>query len=162
MLTFSLYTARLLLYVLSFSKSPNHCYLCPYIFFSFLLLNCWDECDLHQRWPLRQRHKYAIVRVSWLLLYSYKSLSCTCPCQMNNSESESESDGEINKMTLQSRHRMRNSSTGGLKLRALPLGHGGSPQSVNICDRVLRRLNAVKNKFLFELFTFTSMGESLR
>ena len=31
-------------------------------------------------------------------------------------------------MTLSSRHRIRNSSPGGLKPSTLPLGHGGSPQ----------------------------------
>ena len=31
-------------------------------------------------------------------------------------------------MTLSSRHRIRNSSPGGLRLSPLPLGHGGSPQ----------------------------------
>ena len=31
-------------------------------------------------------------------------------------------------MTLSSRHRIRNSSPGGLRPSALPLGHGGSPQ----------------------------------
>ena len=31
-------------------------------------------------------------------------------------------------MTLSSRHRIRNSSPGGLRSSTLPLGHGGSPQ----------------------------------
>ena len=31
-------------------------------------------------------------------------------------------------MTLSSRHRIRNSNPGGLRLSTLPLGHGGSPQ----------------------------------
>ena len=37
-------------------------------------------------------------------------------------------DGEMNEMTLSSRHRIRNSSPGGLRPSTLPLGHGGSPQ----------------------------------
>ena len=37
-------------------------------------------------------------------------------------------DGEMNEMTLSSRHRIRNSSPGGLRQSTLPLGHGGSPQ----------------------------------
>ena len=37
-------------------------------------------------------------------------------------------DGEIIEMTLSSRHRIRNSSPGGLRPSTLPLGHGGSPQ----------------------------------
>ena len=34
----------------------------------------------------------------------------------------------MNEMTLSSRHRIRNSSPGGLRPSTLPLGHGGSPQ----------------------------------
>ena len=37
-------------------------------------------------------------------------------------------DGEMLEMTLSSRHRIRNSSPGGLRPNTLPLGHGGSPQ----------------------------------
>ena len=37
-------------------------------------------------------------------------------------------DGEMIEMTLSSRHRIRNSSPGGLRTSTLPLGHGGSPQ----------------------------------
>ena len=37
-------------------------------------------------------------------------------------------DGEMIEMTLSSRHRIRNSSPGGLRPRTLPLGHRGSPQ----------------------------------
>ena len=34
----------------------------------------------------------------------------------------------MNEMTLPSRHRIRNSSKGDLRLTTLPLGNGGSPQ----------------------------------
>ena len=37
-------------------------------------------------------------------------------------------DGEMNEMTLPSRHRIQNSNPGGLRPRTLPFGHGGSPQ----------------------------------
>ena len=37
-------------------------------------------------------------------------------------------DGELIEMTLSSRHRIRNSSPGGLRPSTLPLDHGGSPQ----------------------------------
>ena len=37
-------------------------------------------------------------------------------------------DGEMIEMTLFSRHRIRNSSPGGLRPSTLPLGHGGYPQ----------------------------------
>ena len=39
-------------------------------------------------------------------------------------------DGEMNEMTLSSRHRIRNSSPGGLRSSTLPLGHGGSPREI--------------------------------
>ena len=41
---------------------------------------------------------------------------------------ESPEDGEMNEMTLPSRHRIRNSSPGCLRPSTLPLPHGGSPQ----------------------------------
>ena len=37
-------------------------------------------------------------------------------------------DGEMNVMTLPSRHRIRNSSPGGLRPSTLPLGHGSFPR----------------------------------
>ena len=37
-------------------------------------------------------------------------------------------DGEMIEMTLYSRHRIQNSSPGGLRPSTLPHGHGGSPQ----------------------------------
>ena len=37
-------------------------------------------------------------------------------------------DDEMDEMTLPSRHRIQNLSSGGLRLSTLPLGHGGSPQ----------------------------------
>ena len=37
-------------------------------------------------------------------------------------------EGEMNEMTLSSRHRNRNLSPGGLRPSTLRLGHGGSPQ----------------------------------
>ena len=37
-------------------------------------------------------------------------------------------DCEMSEMTLSSRHRIRNSSPGGLRPSTLPFGHGGSPQ----------------------------------
>ena len=41
---------------------------------------------------------------------------------------EPSEDGEMNEMTLSSRHRIRNSSPVGLRPSTEPLGHGGSPQ----------------------------------
>ena len=37
-------------------------------------------------------------------------------------------DDKMNEMTLPSRHRIRNSNHGGLRLSSPLLGHGGSPQ----------------------------------
>ena len=34
----------------------------------------------------------------------------------------------MNEMTVPSRHRIRNSSPGGLRPNTLPLGHGNSPE----------------------------------
>ena len=45
-----------------------------------------------------------------------------------NGPGEYPEDGEMNEMTLSSRHRIRNSGPGGLRPSTLPLGHGGSPQ----------------------------------
>ena len=45
-----------------------------------------------------------------------------------NEWEEPHEDGEMNEMTLPSRHRIRNSSPGCLRPSTLPLGHGGSPQ----------------------------------
>ena len=50
-----------------------------------------------------------------------------CTCRLNWA-GEPTQDGEMNEMTLHSRHRIRNSSPGGLRSITLPLGHGGSPQ----------------------------------
>ena len=43
-------------------------------------------------------------------------------------QGEPPEDGEMNEMTLSSRHRIRNSSPGGLRPSTLPLGHGCSLQ----------------------------------
>ena len=40
---------------------------------------------------------------------------------------EPPADSKVNEMTLPFRHRIRNSSPGGLRPSTLPLGHGGSP-----------------------------------
>ena len=45
---------------------------------------------------------------------------------------------EMNKITLPSRHRMRNSSPGGLRSSTLPLSHGGSSAPHNIYEWSLR------------------------
>ena len=47
----------------------------------------------------------------------------------------------MNKMTLSSRHRTRNSCPGGLRLSTLPLGHGGSPLNVSINEGEVLKCN---------------------
>ena len=47
---------------------------------------------------------------------------------MKTRPGEPPEDGEMIEMTLSSRHRIRNSSPGGLRPSTLPLGHGGSSQ----------------------------------
>ena len=51
----------------------------------------------------------------------------SCTYRLNWARRTSE-DGEMIEMTLPSRHRIRNSSPGGLRPSTLPLGHRGPPQ----------------------------------
>ena len=51
---------------------------------------------------------------------------CAHICQTGPGEPPE--DDEMIEMTLSSRHRIQNSSLGGLRSSTLPLGHGGSPQ----------------------------------
>ena len=51
----------------------------------------------------------------------------------------------MNEMTLHSRHRIQNSSPGGLRPSTLPLGHGGSPQYVESHEE-----GGTWNKLFFE------------
>ena len=37
-------------------------------------------------------------------------------------------DGEMNEITMPSRHSIQNSYPGGMRSSTLPIGHGGSPQ----------------------------------
>ena len=46
-------------------------------------------------------------------------------------------EGEMNEMTLSSRHRIRNSRPGGLRPSTLPFGHRGSPQHVDGEETIL-------------------------
>ena len=57
-----------------------------------------------------------------------RALGHLCAHIGKNGPGEPPEDGEMNEMTLSSRHRMRNSSLGGLRPSTLPLGHGGSHQ----------------------------------
>ena len=51
-------------------------------------------------------------------------------------------------MTLSSRHRIRNSSPGGLRPSTLPLGHGGSPLRWE-CHYGKRKLDLLKKTMIF-------------
>ena len=51
-----------------------------------------------------------------------------CPHIGSTGQGETPEDGEMNEITLPSRHRIRNSHPGGMGPSSLRLGHGGSPQ----------------------------------
>ena len=55
-------------------------------------------------------------------------ISFKCVTYRLNWPGELPEDGEMNGVTLPSRHRIRNLRPGGLRQSALPLGHGGSLQ----------------------------------
>ena len=55
-----------------------------------------------------------------------RALGHLCPHIGKTGPGEPPEAGEMNEMTLSSRHRIRNSSPGGLRPSTLPLGHVGS------------------------------------
>ena len=55
-------------------------------------------------------------------------------------QGEPPEDGEVNEMTLPSRHVIRNSSLGGLRPSTLPVGHGGSPQYYIVSSKRRRNI----------------------
>ena len=57
-----------------------------------------------------------------------RALSHLCAHIGQTGPGEPPEDGEMNEMTLSSRHRIWNLSPGGLRPSTLLLGHGGSPQ----------------------------------
>ena len=74
-------------------------------------------------------HSYPTRPVNWTSAYERKKLNKVlghlCAHIDSTGPEEIPEDGE---MTLTSRHRIRNSSPGGLRPSMLPLGHGSSPQ----------------------------------
>ena len=87
---------------------------------------------LAQRWPV-VLHSFRFFSWKWVAAVwqmkwnesGFRPPSCTYRLNWARRTSE---DGEMIEMTLSSRHRIRNSSPGGLRPSTLPLGHGGSPQ----------------------------------
>ena len=86
----------------------------------------WCHCDTG-----------VISRVDWLLLLHHdvgnenemnRAIGHLCAHIGWTGPGEPPEDGEMIEMTLSFRHRIRNSSPGGLRPSTLPLGHGGSPQ----------------------------------
>ena len=57
-----------------------------------------------------------------------RALGHLCPHIGKTGPGKPPEGGEMNEMTLSSRHRIRNSSPGGLRPSTLPLGHVGSPE----------------------------------
>ena len=102
----------------------------------------WHLLILH---PAQKECKFPIfilTNITELVDYNLIRIHITCHCkhEMNGvighryahvgftGPGEPPEEGEINEMTLPSRHRTRNSSPGGLRPSTLPLGHRGSPQ----------------------------------
>ena len=84
---------------------------------------------------LSRRPKQRTLSQPWMTSRCEDRRSPLCKNEMNifstyriNWPGEPPEDGEMIEMTLSSRHRIRNSSPGGLRPSTLPLGHGGSPQ----------------------------------
>ena len=66
------------------------------------------------------------LRLIQLNEWGFRSSLCTC--RLNWAKRTSPEDGEMNEMTLASRHSIQNSNPSGLRPGTLPLGNGGSPQ----------------------------------
>ena len=113
-------------------------------FSSFEAGNCFSNSSF--KWLKNSLKKIGSIMVNvWILRYLYKNISAMwwlimikkwkesgfrpplCTYRLNW-PGEPPEDGEMIEMTLSSRHRIRNSSPGGLRPSTLPFGHGGSPQ----------------------------------
>ena len=70
-----------------------------------------------------------------------RTLGHLCPHIGKTGPGEPPKDGEMNEMTLSSRHSIRNSSPGGLRPSTLPLGHVGPPPHVDGGETFLFLLN---------------------
>ena len=66
--------------------------------------------------------------INWLWNEMNRALGHLCAHIGWTGPGEPHEDGEMNEITLSSRHRIQNSSPGGLRPSTIPLGHGGSPQ----------------------------------
>ena len=103
------------------------------VFFVFIVLfSCFQM--FHQK-----NKKWIGVWVGWVwpirvFLGFFNFFNLTNKIKWNESgfrppgPGEPPEDDKIIEMTLSSRHKIRNSSPGGLTPSTLPLGHGGSPQ----------------------------------
>ena len=67
------------------------------------------------------------IIILWMMMMN-RTLGHLCVHIGQTGPGEPPEYGEMIEMTLFSRHRIRNSSPGGLRPSTLPLGHGGSPQ----------------------------------
>ena len=82
------------------------------------ILNNYDIIELEEIKKSMFEYKCMHLFSKIKCIFKYK-------CRHINAPPE---DGKMIEMTLSSRHRIRNSSPGGLRPGTLPLGHGGSPQ----------------------------------
>ena len=110
-----------------------------------IILTEYCECIYFNRFRFQQSHCPYIVPLDmkWSICHFVKwqidphifkgnemnrALGRLCAHIGYTGPGEPPEDGEMIEMTLSSRHRIRNSSPGGLRPSTLPLGHGGSPQ----------------------------------
>ena len=84
-----------------------------------MLSQCWF--NVVDDGPTLSQHWENIYEINGVLGHLCAHIGYTGPGQHRE-------DGEMNEITLPSRHRIRNSSPGGLRSSTLPLGHGGIPQ----------------------------------
>ena len=61
-------------------------------------------------------------------------------CHIYCMTGDSPQDGDMNEMTVPSRHRIQNSSPGGLRASTQPLGHDSSPQNWNFTSERRRNI----------------------
>ena len=85
-------------------------------------LNWWGWISVLALWSFYRWQEKAVCQIKWMaFLVTFARICQAGPW-------EPPEDGEMNEMTLPSRHRIRNSSPGGLRPSTLPLVHGGSSQ----------------------------------
>ena len=112
------------------------------IYTTNLTVHCFLSPRLRTRPPpLPPQHEFPLI-----LCNNHLRLN-----EMNGSFRPPPDNGEMNEMTLPSRHRILNLSPGGLRSSTIPLGRGGSPQYLR-----LMTLRSLGSKF-HHLRTFCNL-----